>query len=266
MEKDFYLQYASVEDKHWWFVGRRQIVEKIIRQLNLPQNANILEVGCGTGGNLSMLARHGQISAMELDEIASKIANQREITQVRVGSLPDDIPFNNKYDLILLLDVLEHIDDDLSALSALHSRLKPGGCLLITVPAYQFLWSQHDEINHHKRRYVLKHLQKLVIKAGYTTHQASYFNTLLFPMVAGIRCLQRFFPLHSKTNASSDLTVPAQPINQLLTFLFASERHLMTRLYLPFGVSVLLVAKKPNLSRNMGKVEGTKVKTGEYFH
>jgi SAM-dependent methyltransferase len=245
MDKDFYLQYASVEDKHWWFVGRRLIIEQAICKLNLPKNAQIMEVGCGTGGNLRMLARHGQVSAMELNETACKIANEREVIPVKLGGLPDKIPFSNEYDIILILDVLEHLDDDLAALLALHSKLKPGGWLLVTVPAYQFLWSQHDEINHHKRRYVLKNLQQVVIKAGYTVHYSTYFNFFLFPIVAGVRWLRKLLRIESNSIENSDLHLPPKHINKFLSLLFASERHLMN-LNLPFGVSILLLARKIN--------------------
>ncbi|WP_066424555.1 bifunctional 2-polyprenyl-6-hydroxyphenol methylase/3-demethylubiquinol 3-O-methyltransferase UbiG [Anabaena sp. 4-3] len=244
MDKELYLQFAKVEDSHWWFVGRRLIVDKIIRQLNLAQNSHILEAGCGTGGNLVMLSRHGQISAMELDTMACQIANQRQVTQVKLGSLPDKIPFTDDYDLIVILDVLEHIDDDLATLKALYARLKPGGLLLITVPAYQFLWSRHDEINHHKRRYILRSLKHIVKLAGYSVHYSSYFNIFLFPVVATVRLLRNWLRLESSEDASSDLKLPTKPINQFLTFLFASERYLMGRFGLPFGVSILLVAQK----------------------
>jgi SAM-dependent methyltransferase len=245
MEKDFYLQYAAVEDQHWWFVGRRRIVEQIIRKLNLAHNSQILEAGCATGGNLKMLAHHGQISAMELDEVACELANERGITQVKLGSLPDKIPFTNEYDLIVILDVIEHIDDDLAALKTLYSRLKPGGWLLITVPAYQFLWSQHDEVNHHKRRYVLRGLKQVVKLAGYTVRHSSYFNAFLFPIVAAVRIIRNLLHLEGNSSSSSDLVLPAKPINQFLTFLFAGERHLINRFSLPFGVSILLLAQKP---------------------
>ncbi len=244
MDKDFYLQYAAVEDQHWWFAGRRLILDQVIRKLNLPENSEILEAGCGTGGNLRMLARHGKLSAMELDEIACKLANARQVIQVQLGSLPDNIPFSDQYDLILMLDILEHLDDDQAALVALHSRLKPGGWLLITVPAYQFLWSHHDDINHHKRRYVLRGLKQVVSKAGYTVRYGGYFNTFLFPMVAAVRYLKKLLRIDSSSGSSNDLLLPPKPVNQFLSLLFASERHLMDRFSLPFGVSVLLLAQK----------------------
>ena len=246
MEKDFYLQYASVEDKHWWFIARRQILEKVICRLNLPKNPQILEAGCGTGGNLQMLSRYGQVSAMELDEIACQLANQRQVTHVKPGSLPDNIPFTSYYDLILILDVIEHLDDDLSALEALYYKLKPGGYLLVTVPAYKFLWSEHDEINHHKRRYQLKALKQVVKKAGYEVDYGSYFNTFLFPLVAIVRGLAKLKPKQNNNQISSDLVVPSKSVNQILKWLFASERYLIDKFTLPFGVSILLLAKKQN--------------------
>ena len=245
MEKDFYLQYASVEDKHWWFVARRRILQQVIRKLNLPTNAQILEAGCGTGGNLKMLSRYGQVSAMELDEIACQLANQRQVTQVKRGSLPLNIPFNSEdYDLIVILDVIEHLDDDLSALEALYYKLKPGGYLLVTVPAYMFLWSEHDEINHHKRRYRLKELKQVVRKAGYQVNYGSYFNTILFPLIAIARGLSKLLPKQNQN--SNDLKLPSKLVNKILQRIFASERYLINRFILPFGVSVLLLARKPN--------------------
>jgi SAM-dependent methyltransferase len=245
MDKDFYFQYAAVEDKHWWFVGRREILNRVIRQLRLPDNAKILEAGCGTGGNLRMLSRHGQVAAMELDEIACQFANQRQVTAVRLGSLPDQIPFADEYDLIVAFDVIEHLDDDLGALLALRSHLKAGGYLVITVPAYKFLWSHHDDINHHKRRYRLQGLVSVVRQANFTLRYGSYFNTLLFPLVAGVRLLQKLLRLENKSQgSSSDLALPPPPVNQFLSFLFASERHFMGKIRLPFGVSALIVAQK----------------------
>ena len=244
MDKDFYLQYASVEDKHWWFVGRRQIINSFIRQLPLPKNTKILEAGCATGGNLMMLSAHGRVDAMEIDEIACELANQRQVTKVQNGSLPDNIPFTGKYDLIVILDVLEHLDNDLAALQALYAKLKPGGWLLITVPAYQFLWSQHDEINHHKRRYILKDLQQVVRKADYELYYNSYFNTLLFPLIVSLRLVSKLLPNHKNPQTQGDLKMPSNFVNRFLTLLFASERHLLHCMHLPLGVSILLLARK----------------------
>ncbi len=247
MEKEFYLQYAAVENKHWWFMGRRKIVEKVIQQLKLPVNTEILEAGCGTGGNLAMLSRYGNISAMEIEEIACQIANERKITTVKKGSLPDNIPLKGEYGLIVMLDVLEHIDDDIAALEALHSLLKPDGYLLITVPAFPFLWSRHDEINHHYRRYIKSTLQRVAIQGGYKLNYTTYFNFFLFPIVAIIRSLKKLLKIDEKNlNISSDLNIPRKPINKFLSYLFASERYFMKWFSMPFGVSLLLVAQKSN--------------------
>lgn len=167
MDPKLYQQMAALEDKHWWFVARRKILDKVIAQLNLPDKAEIFEAGCGSGGNLAMLARHGQVYAMELDDVARSFALRRQLAKISSGRLPDDIPYEERsFDLIVLLDVLEHLDEDAATLLALRSQLKSEGWLLITVPAYAFLWSQHDVSNHHKRRYVMRQLQTLVTRSS----------------------------------------------------------------------------------------------------
>lgn len=154
MDPKAYEQMAGLEDRHWWFVGRRQILSRVIAGIPLPPSACILEAGCGSGGNLEMLSQFGQVWAMERSEIALPLARARGIAIVEEGELPHRIPFGSQqFDLIALLDVLEHLDEDTAALEALIQRLKPSGYMVITVPAYPWLWSAHDELNHHKRRY-----------------------------------------------------------------------------------------------------------------
>lgn len=254
MDLKFYHQYAIAEDQHWWFAGRRQIIDRLLRRLPLPPQAQILEAGCGTGGNLDMLSRHGQLAAMEYEAIACDLANQRGIVPVRQGRLPDQIPFDQRFDCILVLDVIEHIEDDLAALQALRAKLKPGGWLVVTVPAYAVLWSEHDEINHHQRRYRRRPLVRLIQATGLRIHYSSYFNSWLFPAVAAVRLLQRFrAPAESNRAAppaepqpiSTDLALPAPWLNRLLYHLFASERWLMGRGGLPFGVSIVAIAQAP---------------------
>ena len=240
MEPKLYQQMMEVEDQHWWFSARRMILNEVITRLNLSKSIDILEAGCGTGGNLAMLSKHGKVYGMELDETARYYATQRRLGNLKGGRLPDEIPFGDKtFDLIVVLDVLEHLDEDLATLKALYLRLKPEGILLITVPAYAWLWSQQDILLHHKRRYLLGELSHLVKCAGYQVQFTSYFNTLLFLFIAIIRFLQRVL-----NKGGNETEMPSFLLNTVLRFIFACERHIIGKIPFPFGVSILLVAQK----------------------
>ena len=240
MDPQIYQKMMALEETHWWFVARRSIIKRVIDKLTLPESAEIFEAGCGTGGNLAMLADRGRVYAMELDETARLFASNLKLAEVQSGSLPNDIPFpDRQFDLIVLLDVLEHIEKDSESLQALAKKLKPSGWLLITVPAYAWMWSKQDVILHHKRRYILSNLHQLVASAGYKVDFVSYFNFFLFPVIAGIRLVQGLLG-----RGGNELTMPPKSLNNMLISLFSKERYLLDRLSLPFGVSIMLLAQK----------------------
>lgn len=243
MEEEVYRELAAAERDHWWFAARRNIIAKILDSLHLDPHSEILEVGCGTGGVLDLLSRYGNVSALESDAGARAIASARKTARVEAGMLPHDIPFGTqRFDVIAMFDVLEHIDDDAGALQALHERLKPQGVLLLTVPAYMFLWGRHDVVSQHKRRYVRKRLTELVQRSGYRVTYSTYFNTLLFPVVVAVRMLNRL--LHRAEG--SDIAMPPHLVNALLRSTFSSERFVLPHVRLPFGVSLFVVARKPS--------------------
>ena len=241
MDPRIYERMAEVEERHWWFASRRDIVEKILGQIDLPKDAAILEAGCGTGGNLRMLAQHGRVHAMEPFEPARAAASSIGVAEVASGSLPDSIPFADMtFDLVLMTDVLEHLNDDVASLVALRGRLKPGGWLLVTVPALSWMWSEHDVAHHHQRRYHAARLRHVVEAAGYAVRYVSYYNFLLFPVIASARVVQRFMGGGSEGH---DLRMPSPPMNSLLRWLFSSERHFLGSWSAPFGVSLILLAQ-----------------------
>ena len=239
MEREVYTRMAELESNHWWFAARREILASLLQRAALPAGANILEAGCGTGGNLPLLQRFGHVHAFEPDAEARAWITGRHALRVSDGALPHNIPFpEGQFDLVAALDVIEHVDAPEESVRSLARHLRPGGWLLLTVPAYQFLWSRHDERHHHKRRYTKRELQALVEGSGLKLEFCSYFNTLLFPAVAGVRLAKGLFGIEQEDDA-----LPSAPVNRLLQAIFASERALLKLSPLPFGVSIAALAR-----------------------
>jgi SAM-dependent methyltransferase len=242
MDQQVFQRMAELDDRHWWFVARRQILEQVIRRVvRPPSNAEILEVGCGTGHNLEMLASFGRVSATELDMHARALASRRLGRPVQAAALPDlSIFAERRFDLVALLDVLEHVEDDRAAVAAIFSRLKPGGKLLVTVPGNPWMWSAHDAAHHHHRRYRKSTLRRLARDQGYTIELLSPFNTLLFPLVAAARLAGKI-----SGRESADDAMPPAPLNTALRTIFSMESRLVGRVPLPFGVSLVAVLRRP---------------------
>lgn len=240
MNPEAYLEMADTEARHWWFMGRRAILSYLISNLDLPVNPNILEIGSGTGGNLQMLSTFGKVSALEMDATARSIAIEKTDGQFDIysGKCPTDIPFVvEKFDLICLFDVLEHIEEDVETLIVIKGLLADGGRVLITVPAYRWLWSAHDKFLHHKRRYSAEELRNKALSSGFKLARFSYFNTFLFPLVAIVRLKERIF---GNTSASGT-GIPPAIVNKLFAALFGAERFILGKFNLPFGVSMLCI-------------------------
>jgi SAM-dependent methyltransferase len=242
MDAQVYLRMAELDERHWWFVARRQILRSLIeREIRPPKDSRILEVGCGTGHNLGMLGEFGALEASELDAGARELAGLRLGRPVTAAALPDLSMFPaDSFDLVALLDVLEHVEDDASALTAIRSRLKPGGKLLVTVPANRWMWSAHDAAHHHHRRYTKRELEHAATSAGFRIDLLSYFNTLLFPPIAAARLAGKLLG-----RESADDSIPPEPVNGLLRRIFAMEAPLVGRIPMPFGVSLVAILTRP---------------------
>jgi SAM-dependent methyltransferase len=243
VEKIIYERMSSSEKEHWWFVGRRKIITAVLRKLSLPTGARILEAGCGTGGNLAMLAEFGKVCAFEPDTMALGLSKAKGIGEVKQGFLPDNIPYaKGEFDLVAALDVLEHVEPDKDSLESLLSFVKPGGWLLLTVPAFQQLWSAHDVKHHHKRRYSKAQLLALLVNPDTTVELVSYFNTGLFPLAVGVRWCKKLLGMKD----SSEDEIPPTAINRLFAGIFGFERFLVGRVPLPVGLSLIMLLRKKN--------------------
>ena len=211
---------------------------RLIRRRALPpKGARLLEIGCGTGHNLAMLGEFGHVDALELDDVGAAVAEKRLGRPVLDAPLPElrGVP-ERHYDLIGAFDVIEHIADDRAALASIAGRLKPAGRVVVTVPAHQWMWSAHDEVNHHQRRYSKRALARLFEDSPLKLDAIGYFNSLLFPLAVAQR-------LASRVTGSKDsgLSMPPAAVNYFLERAFAAERFLIGRVPLPPGLSLFAV-------------------------
>ena len=239
MERSVYREMAELDERHWWYRARRDVLSDLIRRYaQPPSDARILEIGCGTGHNLEMLGRFGAVDAVELDDEARSVAEKRLGRAVMNAPLPELAGVRDRdYDLVAALDVIEHIDDDTAALAAIAAKLKPGGRFIMTVPAHQWMWSAHDVVNHHKRRYSIAGLKKLLERSPMKLEKVGYFNSLLFPLAVAERLSSK---LRGRDDA--DVMLPSRPVNTALEAIFRAERHFVGRLPLPPGLSLFAVA------------------------
>jgi 2-polyprenyl-3-methyl-5-hydroxy-6-metoxy-1,4-benzoquinol methylase len=236
MERMIYDRMAAHDATHWWYRARRDILASVIRRkVALPRLAHILEIGCGTGHNLAMLSRFGDVDAIEIDDHSRGIAAQRLGRDVGASQLPElDGVADQSYDMVAILDVLEHVEDERAALKAIARRLRPGGTILITVPQHPWMWSGHDVANHHFRRYTKATLRRAISDAGLKITMLESFNSLLFPLAAADRIVAKI-----TGRKGSDDALPVAPVNALFEKIFGLERYLVGRVPMPPGVSLV---------------------------
>lgn len=243
MNPSAYSEMARAEGGHWWFVGRRQIIASLLSRLFPSDNIDILEVGCGTGGNLAMLSDFGRVTAVEKNAWAAEYAQNKFGGRTDVLSADFlELDFSGRrFDLICAFDVLEHLQDDVSALQRMADMLADNGRILVTVPAYKWLWSNHDRKLHHYRRYHRNELVVMINSLPLKIEFISYFNCLLFPLSVCLRALDVFLlkDLSSQTSYVDGL------LNTMLLKIFSSERHLLRYARLPFGLSLLVILRNP---------------------
>jgi SAM-dependent methyltransferase len=239
MERIVYDRMAELDSRHWWYRARREILARLIEtKAKPPSGARILEIGCGTGHNLDMLGRFGTVDAVEMDDAARAVASERLGRPAAMSTLPElEGVERGAYDLVALLDVLEHVEDDRASLVSIAERLRPSGKVLLTVPAHPWMWSAHDVVNHHKRRYTKSGFRKVLEDAGLRIELLSYFNSLLFPVAAAARLAGRV-----TGKEDSDDKLPPAPLNKAFEFLFGLERYAIGRLPFPPGVSLVAIA------------------------
>jgi ubiquinone/menaquinone biosynthesis C-methylase UbiE len=245
MDKDYYSKYYYYERNHWWFRVRAKIIKDKIKDIYKGnKNIKILNIGAATGFSTEVLSGFGEVTSVEYDkECCDFLKNIMNIPVINASVT--DLPFGDKsFDLVCAFDIIEHVDDDSLAVSEMIRVCQTNGFVFITVPAYMGLWSSHDEINHHKRRYLKKQLKKLFPKDGKGVY-STYFNSLLFLPVYIIRKLSNLFKNNRSVNEGTDFDkFTGSFISNVLFGVFSIERFLLKFMKLPFGISIMLVYKK----------------------
>jgi SAM-dependent methyltransferase len=231
-----YRELYELEDRHWWFRGRRAVIWALLSRAGPPASPRVLDAGCGTGRNLVDLARLGPAEGVDASEDAVEFCRRRGLEDVKraeLGALPFE---DGRFDVVVATDVIEHIEDDAGALRELRRVARPGARLVVTVPAYSWLWSEHDVSMHHHRRYTLGSLGERLSAAGWEPTASSYFFSAILPAVAAVRLVRKLVPGRSRR---SDLDLSPPAVGRALELVMRAEAWLIARgVRLPAGVSV----------------------------
>jgi SAM-dependent methyltransferase len=242
MDSIAYAAEAAIEANHWWFTGRRLLLSGLIRRFGLPPSADILDVGMSTGSNLRLLRDLGfdHVTGVDHNPEAIRFCAEKGLGPVRLSDIRA-LEFPDRcFDLVLATDVIEHVDDDLGALRELRRVLKPGGYLLLTVPAFRVLWGVQDEVSHHKRRYTLRNLLRTLRVAELSPREHFYFNYLLFPLILAARRLMRIL----RIRVESEGQINARWLNRVLGAVFRFDIRTAPLIRPPIGVSALVVTTR----------------------
>lgn len=242
MDVRSYSHINEAQRDHWWYAARRTILDRVLSQVHaegLPQGT-LLDLGCGVGANLPVLEKYGKALGVDMSPEAVEFCKAQGMENVTRADLDhlEGVPANSA-SVVLLADVIEHLDDEGPCLDAAFGALAPGGALIVTVPAFMFLWSPADDFAHHRRRYTAPELEK-VIARRFDIQHLTYFNTFLFGLVLAGRGMEKLL----NRQGDDTYSVPPSPVNQVLKSIFAAESLVVPRRRLPFGVSLLCVARK----------------------
>jgi 2-polyprenyl-3-methyl-5-hydroxy-6-metoxy-1,4-benzoquinol methylase len=249
MDKTLYEELHRVERDHWWFQARRRIVWSLVERYlanTRQERLKVCELGCGTGGNLAPIAGRHDVVGVECAPEGVKLARRALGNRVKFGSLPNEINLPpESFDLVLLTDVLEHIERDAASAATAMRLLRPGGIIVATVPAYQWLYSPRDTHHHHFRRYGKNQFAELWRAANVETLLLSHYNAFLFPFAAAHRLVCKVL---GGNRTQGDLKTPNAILNSLLSNVMGSEANLLGRFPVPFGLSLIAVLRKRRLT------------------
>lgn len=249
MELEYEKTYHEVERDHWWFKSRRNMLLRLLA--DVPRDARILDIGSSSGMMLQELKKMGfnpdNLYGVDISEIAIDNCHKNGFTNTFVMDAHDITFEKQSFDLIYSSDCLEHLERDEEALANWYSLLKPGGQIIIFVPAYQFLWSKHDDVNLHYRRYTSSNLSKKLKKQNFKVKKAGYWNFLLFLPIAGVRLLGNVFGSKSNGNTDDmegDIKMPGKITNSVLKGVVNTENKMIPGMRFPFGVSTFCIAER----------------------
>ena len=243
MEKNYYKDYFRLEKNNWLFRVRRNLIYSIFKEYNINSGMRILDYGCGSGFIVGQLQARGyDVHGTDISGEAIEYGTSQGIRNLQTTSgIQVDFP-DESFDLILAMDVVEHINEDNLVIKELERLLRPNGRIIITVPAYQWMWGVQDEVSHHFRRYSMNSITKLLSNfSNLSILRKTYFNTFLFPAVALVRLISKWFNIK---NRESDFDISDNFLNPIFYFIFNTEIKILKWVRYPFGVSILIILEK----------------------